>query len=70
MLNENQKSLVGYIGVESFAEIAFAVTQKLIHDKNFEVILLQMPDKNVQSYEEIVLWLQLGWMRLFNKTSD
>jgi len=67
VMNEDKKGVVGYVGAESYAEMAFAVAQNLLHKKNIEVILLQMPDKSVQSYDEVVLWLKLGWIKLFNK---
>lgn len=65
VMNEDKNSITGYLGAEFFAEMAFAVAQNLIHNKNIEVILLQMPEKKVQSYDEIILWLNLGWIRLF-----
>ena len=45
VMNEDKNSITGYLGAESFAEMAFAVAQNLIHNKNIEVILLQMPEK-------------------------
>ena len=47
--------------------MCFAVAQNLIYNKNLEVILLQEPSERVQSYEEIVLWLKLGWIKLAKK---
>jgi len=65
IMNEDKKGVAGYLGAESFAEMCFGVAQNLVHNKNLEVMLLQMPDKRVQSYEEIVLWLKLGWIKLY-----
>lgn len=67
IMNENKKDITGYIGAETFAELAFGVAQKLIYKKNIEIILLQIPESRVQSYDEIQLWLQLGWIKLFKK---
>lgn len=67
VMNEDKNNIKGYIGAESFAEMCFGVTQNLIYNKNIEVILLQMPEENVQSYDEIVLWLKLGWIKLYKK---
>lgn len=67
VMNENKNGVIGYIGAESFAEMAFAVTQNLIHNKTLGVILLKMPDNRVQSYDEIVLWLKLGWIKLYEE---
>ncbi|MFA4818454.1 MAG: hypothetical protein WC621_01290 [Patescibacteria group bacterium] len=67
VMNEDKNAITGYIGAETFAEIGFGIAQNLIYNKNIEVILLQMPDKSVQSYDEIVLWLKLGWIKLFKE---
>jgi len=65
VMNEDKNGITGYLGAESFAEMCFAVAQNLIHNKNMEVMLLKMPEKSVQSYDEIVLWLKLGWIKLY-----
>ena len=44
VMNEDKNDIQGYLGAESFAEMCFGVTQNLIHNKNIEVILLQMPE--------------------------
>lgn len=67
VMNENKNGIVGYLGAETFAEMCFGVAQNLIYNKNIEVVLLQMPDKSVQSYDEIVLWLKLGWIKLYEE---
>lgn len=69
VMNEDKNGIPGYLGAESFAEMCFAVTQNLINNKKIKIILLQMPDKAVQSYSEITLWLQLGWIKLLNPPS-
>jgi hypothetical protein len=66
VMNEDKNGVPGYIGAESFAEMAFAVAQNLVHDKRIDVLLLRMPDKSVQSYAEVELWLKLGWIRLLH----
>lgn len=67
VMNEDKNGIIGYLGAESFAEMCFGVAQNLVYNKNIEVILLQMPDKRVQSYDEIILWLKLGWIKLYEK---
>jgi hypothetical protein len=67
VMNEDKNGIYGYLGAESFAEMAYAVAQNLLHDKKIEVVLRQMPDKSVQAYDEIVLWLKLGWIKLYNE---
>lgn len=66
IMNEDKNWVIGYIGAESFAEMSFGINQNLINNKSLEVILLKMPEVKVQSYEEINLWLQLNWIKLYN----
>ncbi len=65
VMNEDKNDISGYLGAESFAEMCFGVAQNLLYNKNLEIILLQMPSKEVQSYEEIILWKKLGWINLY-----
>jgi len=48
--------------------MCFGVSQNLIYNKNIEIIILKMPDKKVQSYDEINLWLKLGWIKLYKES--
>ncbi|MDA1338037.1 MAG: hypothetical protein O2871_01605 [bacterium] len=67
IMNETKNNIEGYIGAESFAEICFTVVQNLINNTNIEILLLQVPDRKVQSYQEVDLWLKLGWLKLYKK---
>jgi hypothetical protein len=69
VMNEDKNGIAGYLGAESFAEMCFGVAQNLLHYQNLEVILLQTPGIQVQSYEEINLWLKLGWIKLHEKNN-
>lgn len=62
--NEEKKGIQGYIGAEVFAEIVYALALRLVDGKNIDILLAYMPSDRVQAYEEIQLWLQLGWIRL------
>ena len=68
-MNEDKNNIVGYLGAESFAELCFGVVQNLIYNKNIEVILLQLPENKVQSYDEIDLWLKLNRIKLLKDSS-
>ncbi len=68
--NEDKNGISGYIGAETFAELDFGIAQNLIYGKQIRIILLKMPSKKVQSYDEIKLWLKLGWIELFKKSED
>ena len=65
--NEDKKGITGYIGAETFAELTFAVAQNLVYNKNIQVILSKMPSDEVQSIDEIKLWLKLGWIKLLQE---
>lgn len=65
IMNEDKNNISGYIGASTFAEISFCVAQNLIYNNNIEILLLKIPDKKVQCYDEITLWLNLGWIKLY-----
>jgi hypothetical protein len=60
--NGKRNGIEGYIGAETFAELAFGLAQKLLHGKDIKLILASMPDREVASYDEIVLWQKMGWI--------
>ena len=64
IMNEDKKDIKGYIGAATFAEIAFAVTQNLIFDKKIDIKLIKMPAPEVQCYDEIKLWIEIGWINI------
>ena len=66
VMNETKEGIDGYIGAETFAELTFALMQNLVYNKNIQIVILRMPSINVQSYEEINLWLKLGWIKLLD----
>lgn len=63
--NEDKKGMEGYIGAETFAELTFAIAQNLVYGKKVQVILAKMPSEKVQSIYEIKLWLELGWIKIY-----
>lgn len=67
IMNEDKNGKIGYIGAESFAELTFGLAQKLVYGKNIELVILKMPSKEVQCYEEINLWLKFGWIKLYEE---
>jgi len=62
--NDKKKGIDGYIGAETFAELGFGLAQNLVYGKNIKLILAHMPAKEVACYDEIVLWLKLGWIEI------
>lgn len=67
IMNEDKYGKIGYIGEESFAELTFGLAQKLVYGKNIELVVLKMPSKEVQCYEEIDLLVKLGWIKLYEE---
>ena len=67
IMNEDKNGIVGYIGYEAYAELLFGLSQKLIYNKEIELIIFKMPSINVGCYEEINLWLKLGWIKLYEE---
>ena len=67
IMNEDKNGIVGYIGYEAYAELLFGLAQKLIYNKDIELIVLKMPNSDVGCYDEIKLWLELGWIKLYEE---
>lgn len=65
VMNEDKNNIEGYIGAESYAELTFGLAQNLIYNKNIDLIILKMPSREVQCYDEIKLWIELGWIKLY-----
>lgn len=67
IMNEDKNGKLGYIGYETYAELLYGLSQKLIYNKNIELVIFKMPSTNVGCYEEIDLWLKLGWIKLYEE---
>lgn len=67
LMNEEKNGIKGYIGASSIAELTYVVIQNLIHNKNIEIYILNMPSYQVSSYEEVKVWLELGWIKLYEE---
>ena len=67
VMNEDSKNIEGYIGAETFAELAYGLALKLVDKKDIDLVILKMPSKEVNCYEDIKLWLELGWIGLFEE---
>lgn len=65
--NEDKNEIKGYIGAEVFAELVYGLMQNLIAGQKIKIILAKMPSQKVQSFEEIKLWLKLGWIKIYKK---
>jgi hypothetical protein len=67
-VNLEKKGISGYIGAGVFAEMAFAIGLNKILGKKIEICYLNsLPEETLPYSDELKLWQQLGWIRLFDK---
>jgi hypothetical protein len=67
-LNLEKKGVPGYIGSGVFAEMAFAIGLNRVLDKKIEVCYLNpIPEEILPYSDELKLWQELGWIKLFDK---
>ena len=67
LMNEEKNGIKGYIGPNSFAELTYVVILNLIHNKNIDIYILNMPSEEVSSYDEVKFWLDQGWIKIYER---
>ena len=67
LFNHDKNGIEGYVGSAGFAELSFAVAQNQVYKKNIEIYIYKMPDTKVACFDEIKLYLQLGWIKLWKE---
>lgn len=65
VLNLDKKGIEGYIGYESFAEMSYLIVKKIKNHSNQKIYIYKMPSKDVECYEEISHFINLGYIELF-----
>ena len=65
LYNYNKNGVEGHVGSAGFAELCFAIAQNVIYNKNIEIYIYKKPSKEVQSYDEICLYLELGFIKIW-----
>ena len=65
LLNLDKKEIKGYIGYESFAELSNLVVKKIQEDNNHKIYIYKMPSKEVGCYDEIMHFIELGYIELY-----
>ena len=50
LMNEEKNGIKGYIGSSAIAELTYAVILNLIHNKNIDIYILNMPSKEISAY--------------------
>jgi len=53
LMNFDKNGVKGYVGSAGFGELSIALFLKLIAKKEIEILIYQIPDKSVASYDEI-----------------
>lgn len=65
LLNLDKKEIEGYIGYESFAELSNLVVKKIQINNNHKIYIYKMPSKEVGCYDEIMHFIELGYIELY-----
>ena len=65
LLNLDKKGIEGYIGYESFAELSNMVVKKIQENNDHKIYIYKLPSKEVGCYDEIMHFLELGYIELF-----
>lgn len=67
LMNEKKGNIEGYIGASVFGELTYAVMNNVLHNKKIKVLMLDMPSVALFCHEEIVRWLDMGWIEFYNE---
>lgn len=67
LMNEKKGNIEGYIGASVFGELTYAIMNNVIHNKNIKILMLDMPSIALFCHEEIVRWLDLGWIKFYHQ---
>jgi hypothetical protein len=65
LLNLDKNGIEGYIGYESFAELSYLVVKKIQSNDNHKIYIYKMPSESVGCYDEIVQFLELGYIEIY-----
>ena len=65
LFNLDKNGIEGYIGYEAFAELSNMVIRKIQENNNHKIYIYKMPSKEVGCYDEIMLFLKLGYIELY-----
>ena len=67
LMNEDKNGIKEYIGSSAIAELTYVVILNLIHNKNIEIYILNMPEESLNCYDEVKFWLDMKWIKLYEK---
>lgn len=69
LMNENKNGIQGYVGANCTAELIYAVTQNLRKNRGMDIYIAQLPGEDVAAYDEIMSYLRVGWIQLYEPTN-
>lgn len=67
LMNERKGNIEGYIGASVFGELTYAVMNNVVHNRNIKILMLDMPSVALFCHEEIVRWIDLGWINFYSQ---
>ena len=67
LMNEKKGNIEGYIGASVFGEVTYAVMNNVIHNKHIKILMLDMPSIALFCHEEIVRWIDMGWIEFYSE---
>lgn len=65
LMNERKGNIEGYIGASVFGELTYAIMNNVVHNRNIKILMLDMPSVVLFCHEEIVRWLDMGWIEFY-----
>lgn len=65
LFNLDKNGIEGYIGYEAFAELSNMVVRKIQENNNHKIYIYKIPSREVGCYDEIMLFLKLGYIELY-----
>lgn len=68
--NVGKNGISGYVGPNTFAEISFAVGLNFVRTRKIRVILFSLPTDESPYGEALRLWIQNGWLEIFEQEVD
>ena len=51
--------------MELFSELTYAVMTNIVENKGIKILLLDMPSMVLFCYDEIIKWLDKGWIGFY-----
>lgn len=65
--NEDKNGIVGYVGAGVFAELSFSLGLNFSRKNKIIIFINKMPNSKSIFYEDIKKYVDLGWVKLFEK---